>query len=235
MKYSRALFASLIIVIFTSSIYSQTKKTTISKKFFQVDQNINELRKELAQLRKQVREIEIRSSIPEIRKEINKLVQVPELTHEIVMNNGTVVRGKILHEDMERVIIQTQIGHLTISKRDIKTTRPAELPKAKCIEEGAIKEEIYENKRVFKGKLKNEGIRRADFPRIVFYLYDETTRLIAVDSTFIAGDYHMYRNGVQTDATIDPAKSYPFECQVEFSKGDVVSYYTKKIFWEEFE
>lgn len=234
-KIYKITIFSFLFLILSNPLFPQQKKTTVSRKFFEVDQSIEELRKEMAKLRKEIREIEIRTSIPEIRKEINKLIQIPELTHEIIMNNGTVVRGKVVHEDIDRVIIQTQIGHLTIFKRDIKLTRPAELPKAKCIEDGAVLEEIRENKRTYKGKIINKGVRRADFTRIIFYLFDETANLVAVDSTIVVGTFHMYKCGVQTDATIEPGQSFPFECTVEYPQESVISYYTKKIVWEEFE
>ncbi|MBU4445004.1 MAG: hypothetical protein L6422_00045 [Candidatus Marinimicrobia bacterium] len=179
-------------------------------------QKLESHRKELAEVRKQMRELEIRVSIPEIRKEINKLIQLPEMTHEIMLKNGTIVKGKIIHEDLDRIIIQTQIGQLTLSKKNIKLTRKADLPKANCVVEGAITDEVYENKRVFKGKIKNNGIRRAD-------------------STFISGNYHMYKSGVQTDATIEPGRTFTFECSVDLPEEALVSYYIKEIKWEEFE
>ncbi|MCD6205243.1 MAG: hypothetical protein J7L22_06240 [Candidatus Marinimicrobia bacterium] len=233
MKKLIAFFTAIILL--TQLSYSQKKTITVSQKFFEVDQDIESLQKELADIRKQMRELEIRVSIPEIRKEINNLIQLPEMTHEIILNNGTVVKGKIIHEDMDRVVIQTQIGQLTLSKSSIKLTRKADLPKANCIVDGPITDEVHENKRIFKGKIKNEGIRRADFPRIIFYLYDEGTNLLASDSTIIAGNYHMYKSGVQTDATIEPGNTFNFECEVDIPEDAKVSYYIKKIKWEEFD
>lgn len=225
---------TIVCLLLCQSAFSQ-KKTTVSKKFFKVDQEIKALQKELADIRKQMREMEIRVSIPEIRKEINNLIQLPEMTHEIILNNGTIVKGKIIHEDMDRIVIQTQIGQLTLSKNSIKLTRKADLPKAKCVVEGPIIDQVHENKRVFKGKIKNEGVRRADFPRIIFYLYDENTTLLGADSTLIAGNFHMYKSGVQTDATIEPGRTFDFECEVELQEDAKVSYYIKKIKWEEFD
>lgn len=213
---------------------AQTRRTTISQKFFEVDQDIKSLREEMAEVRKQMREIELRTSVPQIRKEINKLIDVPELTHEILLKNGTIVKGKIIFEDLNRVIVQTQIGQLTISKNNIQLTREADLPKAICKVVGSVKEEVYDDKRVFSGKIQNEGVRRADFPRIAFYLYDENTELVAADSTFIQGNYHMYKSGVQTDATIDPGQTFDFKCTVAVPEGSAVSYYIKEITWEEF-
>ena len=230
----KAILITIIFMLLNQPAFSQ-KKTTVSQKFFKVDQNIETLRKEMGDIRKQMRELEIRVSIPEIRKEINNLIQLPEMTHEIILNNGTVVKGKIIHEDMDRIVIQTQIGQLTLSKNSIKLTRKAELPKAKCVVDGPILDQVHENKRIFKGKVKNDGVRRADFVRIIFYLYNEGTTLLATDSTLIAGNYHMYKSGVQTDATLEPGRSFNFECQVEIPEDAQVSYYIKKIRWEEFD
>ena len=66
-KIGSVLGIIICFAITFSSIYAQAQKTTISKKFFEVDQSIEELRKELAELRKEIREIEIRTSIPEIK------------------------------------------------------------------------------------------------------------------------------------------------------------------------
>jgi hypothetical protein len=230
------LLITLIGLLFGFQIaVAQSQQSTINQKFFEVDQDIEALHEEIADVRRQMRELEIRVSIPEIRKEINKLIQMPVMTHEILLKNGTIVKGKIIQEDLERVIIQTQIGQLTLSKDNIKLTRKIDLPKANCVVAGTIVDEVHENKRVFRGKIKNEGVRRADFARIIFELYDEATNLLAADSTLIAGNYHMYKSGVQTDATIEPGRTFDFECAVEIPEDAAVSYYIKKIKWEEFD
>ncbi len=216
-----------------TGVAQSTDAQQVTGRFFELEQSIDELRQELKNLRQEVHEIEIRASLPEIRKEINKLIEVPEMTHEIVLTNGTIVRGKIIHEDIDKLIIQTQIGQLTIYKKEIKLTREAQKPKAKCVFAGAIREEIYEDKRVYKGKIKNEGLRRADFPRVIFELYDENTQIVNQDSSFIQGAFHIFPSGVQTDATIAPGESYAFQCPVMVPDTARVSYYIKKIKWEE--
>jgi len=229
---------NIIRLLFTftllfSLVFSQTSQTT--EKFYEIDQNVRELRAEMNQLRRLVREIEIRSSAPAIRDEINKLIQIPEITHEIVLKNGTIVKGKILHEDIDKMIIQTQIGQLTIFKNKISLTKKVEPPHAKCIIDGAITENIYQEKRIYKGKLKNDGARRADFPRVIFKLYDESANIIARDSTFIEGTYHLYESGVQSDGAIDPGESFTFECSIAIPESaKPVSYYVKEVIWEEF-
>lgn len=237
MKIITKLIVLIIFLSITSPTLLKAQKTTTtaSRKFYEIDQDLKALRQEIDELRKQIRELEIKSSIPEIRKEINKLIQMPEMTHEIMLKNGTIVKGQIISEDLDWIIIQTQIGQLTLSKNDVKLTRKADLPKANCVADGPITDQVFEEKRMFQGKIKNTGVRRADFPRIIFYLYDQNTNLIAADSTFIAGDFHMYQSGVQTDATIDPGRSFSFECEVTVPPKKLVSYYIKEIKWDELE
>ncbi len=225
---------TLLLIINFGYTQSSTK-ALIKNKFFEIEQNISELQEEMAKLRKDVREIEVRSSVPVIREEINRLVKIPEITHEIILQNGTVVQGKIIHEDLDKIIVMTQIGQLTISKKNIKISRKAEKPMAKCTLDGPVTEQVFPDKRVYTGKLKNVGIRRADFPRIIFEIFDENTNVLATDSIFVSGSYHMYQTGVQTDCTINPGDSFPFECSVEIPKENKVSYYIKTIKWENFE
>lgn len=234
----KKLIESLLLLSWLSTcIFAQavSTKTTLTQRFFQLEQTLEDVRREMAELRKQIREMEVRTSLPAIRQEITKLIQAPEITHEIVLNNGTVVRGKITHEDLDKIIAQTNIGELLISKNDIRLTRAAAKPHAKCVFDGPIVTKIAENKTTYTGKIKNEGDRRADFPKVVFTLFDEATRLIAKDSLIVAGTFYVFKSGVQTDATILPGQSYPFECTVSYPPGTKVSYYVPKITWEEFE
>lgn len=235
MKKLIMLISCLTILRIAVSAQQTSTKTTIAQRFFEIEKTLEETRKEMAALRQQIREIEVRTSLPTIRQEINKLVQAPEITHEILLNNGTVVRGKITHEDLNKVIVQTNIGELIISKNDVKLTRTATKPHAKCVLDGPVTTKISEDKTVYSGKIKNDGERRADFPQIVFSLFDEATRLIARDSVIVAGNFVMFKSGVQTDATILPGQSFPFECTVSYPAGSKVSYYIPQITWDEFE
>jgi len=231
---SRVLLS--VLILGTAAYTQQAKaKSTSTQKFFEVDKNIEDLRKELATLRQKIRELEVRTSVPEIRKEINKLVQAPEISHEIVLKNGTVVKGKIIHEDLDKIIVQTIIGQLTISKNEVKLSREAEKPRAKCILDGPVIPKVFEDKITYSGRIKNDGLRRADFPMIRFQLFDEGTRMIATDSVVVAGNFHMFVTGVQTDATIEPGQSFPFECTISIPTNAKISYYIPQLSWDEFE
>jgi len=237
MKTRNLFVALLLIAVPTGLAFTQTAKpkSTTAQKFFETDKSIEELRKELADIRQQIRAIELRTSTPEIRKEITKLVPVPEITHEIILNNGTVVKGKIIHEDINKIIVQTNIGQLTISKTDVRISREAELPHAKCILDGPITTKIFEDKTTYTGRIKNDGARRADFTQIRLQLFSDAAKLIATDSVIVAGNYHMFPSGVQTDASIEPGQSFNFEITISYPEKSKVSYYIPKISWEEFD
>ncbi|MFH1214028.1 MAG: hypothetical protein V1681_08050 [Candidatus Neomarinimicrobiota bacterium] len=232
-KFKLIFFLSLLAGL-TFAQQTKTKNTT-AQKFFETDKSIEQLRKEMAQIRQQIRDIELRTSTPEIRKEINRLVPVPEITHEIILKNGTVVKGKIIHEDIDKIIVQTNIGQLTIATGDVRISREAELPHAKCVLDGPITTKIFDDKTTYTGKIKNDGVRRADFPQITLQLFDDATKLIATDSVIVAGGYHMFLSGVQTDATIEPGQSFIFECTISYPAKSKVSYYIPKIRWKEFD
>ena len=40
------------------------------------------------------------------------MIKTPLINHEIELINGTLVQGSILQEDMDRVILKTQIGQI---------------------------------------------------------------------------------------------------------------------------
>ena len=223
------------VIAVSSFAQSTSPKTATNDKFFEVDQSIEELRQEITEIRRQIRDIELRTSPPEIRKEINRLIPVPDITHEIILHNGTVVQGKIIHETIDKIVIQTNIGQLTISKNDIHVFREAEKPHAKCVLVGPITPKIFDDKTTYTGKIKNEGERRADFPQIKIQLFDEATNLIAADSIIIAGNYHMFLSGVQTDATIEPGQTFDFEITISYPANTKVSYFIPKITWQEFD
>ena len=42
---------------------------------------------------------------------------MPQLKHELIMTNGTIIQGTIIAENADAVIVQTQIGQLTKRKQ----------------------------------------------------------------------------------------------------------------------
>jgi hypothetical protein len=247
----------ILIPIITGLIFAQDKKTNSSKqesvkatkqiqrpvitreqkltrRFFEVEREVEQIRSELEQLKEELKIYKLKMSLPRIREEIRKLVEIPELTHEITLTNGTVVRGSIIFENIDELFLQTQIGQLRISKNQIKEIQPIEQPHAKLDFLGPIEELNYPDKKVFRGKIKNTGLHSANFIRVLFTLHKEDTSPINTDSSFVNGSMKILRTNVISRSSLRPGEEAEFICTVP-TLGMAVSYYTKTIHWDEFE
>ena len=102
----------------------------------------------------------------------------------IVIHGGA---GTILKENMDKLIVQTQIGQLTIDKGNVETIQEIAPSNAKVEFSGDAQEKIYDSGKSFSGTVTNNGLQRADFVRIIYNLWGSETDLIASDSSFIEG------------------------------------------------
>ena len=177
-------------------------------------------------------------SINRLRREIKRLTQGPDQVSEITLQNGTVVVGKIISENLDRIIVQTSIGQLTLSRTAVQNIKVQEKPHAVVELEGNYDERLYPDKRGFQGKVINKGLRRADFVRIVFRLHDSKTNIIAEDSTFIQGETVTFLSGVVSESSLEPDKDGSFYIEVPLPSGvdsRNISYVTYKVRFDEFE
>ena len=81
----------------------------------------------------------------------------------------------------------------------------------------------------FSGSLKNTGSRRGDFVRIIYHLWENDTKLVLTDSTFISGNTTQYMNGVISDASLDPGQTGLFSLSIQIPDSIKVTYWTKEI------
>ena len=83
-----------------------------SNPFYPLKESIYELQNEILDLKGKIIEYESRLHTPIIDIELLKLLKNPNITTEIIMNNGTKIQGSIMSEDSNQMIIQTQIPYL---------------------------------------------------------------------------------------------------------------------------
>ena len=164
---------------------------------------------------------------------LNK-IQFPHLTHEIELTNGTLVRGTIIQENSDQMIVKTQIGQLTLDKAKVAKIKNISPNVPEVIFEGDAIDEIYPSNRVFAGTVINDGYRRADFVRVIFKLWSERTELIGVDSSFVEGTKHVFNSGVISDTSIEPGYSADYIVKVDADSA-LVRYVTREIKWDVFE
>lgn len=212
---------------------TQLSSEKSSRQFYQLEQDLDSLKKEMRTMRRYIRNTDSDISPFLLQKELQKVLSMPEVTHEIELVNGTTVRGKIIRETVDELVVQTQIGHLTLNRNLVEDTRRAKPAKAKVVLDGPIEEETHEGKRVYRGHVKNTGLRRADFVRIVFELSNPSARTVATDSAFVDGSTHMFNTSVLSDTSIEPGESASFVCTVFTPPDTKISYYTYEIHWTE--
>lgn len=203
-------------------------------KFYTVEDNILQMRREINQLKEEVAIYKQQVNMPKIREEIKTMIKIPVMTHQIQLTNGTVVKGSILSENKNLIVVQTQIGEITLTRDKIRSIEELDMGNPILTIKGAVEEQTYNDKKIFIGDLVNNGQRRADFVRIIFYLYDDKTNLIATDSTFVIGSEIEYISGIRSTSMIPTGSSGNFRCIVP-TNNIPVSYYTTKIHYTSFD
>ena len=204
--------------------------------FYPLKESMDDLQFQINELKARVTEYESTLHAPNLNSEILKLIKVPHLKHEVTMNNGTVIQGSILQEDSKQLVVQTRIGQLKIDKTfvvDIQEVKPLE-PEIE-INEDSVEEKISKNNFNFSGKLVNNGGRRGDFVRVVYSLWENDTKLIMTDSSFISGNSVIYSNGVISDACLDPGEVGTYNVIFNVPDSLNVTYWTKEVKFNIFE
>ena len=149
---------------------SNITKISKSDPFYPLQESMMDLQNQIMELKSQVIEYESKLHTPELNIDLLKLAQIPNLKHEIMMSNGTIIQGTIIFENANQMIVKTQIGQLTIEKEfvvEIREKEPVEpiLDFNPSIE---IEERINEDNSItYIGEILNSGMRRAEFVRVL--------------------------------------------------------------------
>ena len=209
----------------------ERKKTDIrdANPFYPMDETVEDIQNQIIDLKSRVIEYESRINRVALDPNLLQMIKSPTLSHEIELINGSMVQGSILQEDVDRIILKTQIGQIRIEKNDVISIKEIAPNSPSLSFIGEPEQKIFENKRVFAGEIQNDGMRRADFTRVIFYLWDEDTNLISSDSAFIEGTNIQYKSGIITDCTIESGASAKYEVSVPLADTSDVRYITKEI------
>lgn len=210
----------------------KSEKLPEGEPFFDFKDGLEGLQIQIDSLKRVIRVLERKSSIPPINKELLNLIKMPELQHRIELTNGTVVMGEIIEETDLKVIIKTSIGQLYIDKDKVvnieEESPPA--PKVELMSEPFVS--VYPDHEEITGVVKNAGKIRADFVRIIAKLWTPETELVTIDSAFAAGSEQEYKTGVITDTAIEPGATASFTLTVPLAEGlPAVEYRTYDIRW----
>jgi len=203
--------------------------------FFEYEYNLKALQTQIDSLKSIVKGYEKKQQMPNVDRNLLELIQVPEFVHRIELRNGTVVLGDILSESDSTLTLQTQIGRLVLKKEMVIKMEEFDKPGPKVVFDGEPFIDLYPDKQIFTGKVKNVGEKRADFVRVISNLFDQTTTQVGQDSIFVKGKKVTYQSNVVADTALEPGQVAPFQLSVPISKGKKVQYHTMNIHWEETE
>ena len=222
----------------TSKNNSTITKISKSDPFYPLQESMMDLQNQIIELKSQVIEYESKLHTPELNIDLLKLAQIPNLKHEIMMSNGTIIQGTIIFENANQMIVKTQIGQLTIEKEfvvDIREKEPIE-PILEFNPSIEIEERINEDNSItYIGEILNSGMRRADFVRVLYHFWADDTAPVYTDSSFISGNNMVYMNGVISDANIEPSQSASFIINITLPDSLEFEYITKDIQWNIFD
>ncbi len=210
----------------------QRPRAVTQRQFYEMQVTMEQLRRQMNELRIAVEAYKSRELSPEVYRTLLNRIKPPRMTHEIVLTNGTIVRGNIISEDINQVTLETSLGNLTLDKSTVRSIGEMADFKPKIDFLGDAREEIYDDHRVYSGRVHNDGITRGDFVRVIFKLWSAETKLVAIDSAFVDGSNMSYISGVFTDTSIGPGKDAGYRVQVQVPRDKTVGYITREIRFE---
>lgn len=216
-----------------ATIPSRTTRRITYKDFFDMQTTLEDLRREMNRLRVDVEAYRSRELTPEVYRTILRRLSPPPLTHEVVLTNGTIVRGNIIAENIDELTIETTLGNLMLDKSHVRSIQDIRELKPKFDFLGDAREEIHDDHRIYTGQVKNAGVSRADFVRVVFRLWNAKTELVAEDSSFVVGTDWAYLSGVHSDSAVEAGLTGDYRVKVKTDRDSAVSYITREIHWDQ--
>jgi len=208
------------------------KTLPLGKPFFPVEDKFDQLQSQIDSLKKLIRAYQHQEPMPAIDERLLTLIPAVEMKQRITLQNGTVVSGTILQKTDDQLVLATQIGRLVLDRKfvvKIDENIPLQA-KLELVRDPQI--DLYPDREVISGVVKNTGERAASFVRVVANLWTETTDLFAKDSSFVDGTETTFPSGVITDTTVEPGATARFTVTVPISEPGRVQYRTFDIHWE---
>ena len=210
-------------------------KLPLDEPFFELKSSIDLLHQQMDSLKRVISVYEKgKGAMPTIDEELLNLIKVPQLRHRIELQNGTIVNGEIIQEDDLGIIVQTSIGQLAIEMDRVVNITEDLPPNAKVEIMGEPYVNAFPDREEIAGTIKNVGLKRADFIRVIAHLWSATTELIQTDSVFVTGQKQKYLTGIRADTSLEPGSISEFKFTIPLSEEDKVSYRTYEVRWESY-
>ena len=217
------------------SVFADTVEIVQIEHFYNLEKSLEDIQKEIELLRTRVMKYEHKSPEINYTKQLKELIDKPPPAHKISLKNGSIIEGTIEKDKLDYLLVDTDVGKLTINKSDIENIDDLILPTPDVVFIGHGQEEVFRTHRLFTGKVMNQGSRRGDFVRVIYNLWGGDTQLIRSDSSFVEGTQVIYRSGIVTDTVLEPNQSGQFNVQISIPDSITVSYITRDVRWALFD
>ena len=216
-------------------VFKDTVKIEQTEHFYELEKSLEDIQKEVELLRTRVMKYEHKSPEANYTKQLKELIDKPPAAHKIFLKNRSIIEGTIIKDKFDYLLVDTELGKLTITKSEIESIDDLILPTPDVIFIGHGQEEAFETYRLFTGKVMNQGSRRGDFVRVIYNLWGEDTQLLGSDSSFVNGTQVVYHSGIVTDTVIEPNQSAQFKLQISIPDTVIVTYVTRDVRWALFD
>lgn len=217
------------------SVFNDTVKTVETEPFYKIEKSLEDIQKEVELLREKVMKYEKKFPERNYTKQLKELIDKPPAAHNISLKNGSIIEGTIEKNKFDYLLVDTDLGKLTINKSEIERIDDLILPTPDVIFIGHGQEEVFESYRLFTGKVMNQGRRRGDFVRVIYNLWGENTQLIGSDSSFVDGTQVVYHSGIVADTVLEPNQSAQFKVKISIPDSIIVTYITRDVRWALFD
>ncbi len=239
------IFHYFLVLSMLTTLGAQTELPKVKEKtsetvddqqpFYDAPINLQELQRQIDSLKSVVKVYETRNTLPPVDKKLLDMIPIPENQQRIILQNGTVVVGTVTGESAEEISLQTSLGRLVIRKNLVVRVDEHYGQHAKVEIVGEPQIQVYPDREIVLGTIKNTGQARADFVRVIADLWTSTTTSAGRDSAFIEGSKMKYKTGIITDTALEPGKSVDFIVTVPIVPGKEVEYRTQTVIWTETE
>ena len=216
----------------TTSMDNPDNGLVKSEHFYQLEETIADIQEDVNRLIAQVNEYDYQPPETNYTRQLKELLDNQPPSHKISLKNESQIEGTILKDRVNYIAVKTELGRITIPKDEIKHIEDLVLPTAEIVFIGHGTEENVDGVHYYKGKVINQGARRADFVRVIYNLWNANTELILSDSTFIEGTQMIYRSGIVTDMVLEPRQSSKFLLEIPLADSIRISYVTREVRWE---
>ena len=217
------------------NVFADSIEIAQTEHFFKLEKSVEDVQKEIEVLRTRVMKYEHKYPEPNYTKQLKELINKPPPAHKISLKNGSIIKGTIEKDKLDYLLVDTDVGKLTINKSDIENIDDLILPTPDVVFIGHGQEEVFETHRLFTGKVMNQGSRRGDFVRVIYNLWGGNTKLIRSDSSFVEGTQVIYRSGIVTDTVLEPNQSAQFKVLISIPDSITVTYITRDVRWALFD